>query len=127
MKTIRSRLRLLATALLAAALSLTLLAPAEAKKRNSYPDEIALPNGFRPEGITIGKRPIAYIGSLADGDIYRRRPAHRQGQGRRSRRRHSIGGTEDRPTTAARSMSPAAQKAPPRSSTCGAEKRRLSS
>ncbi len=70
MKTIRSRLRLLATALLAAALSLTLLAPAEAKKRNSYPDEIALPNGFRPEGITIGKRPIAYIGSLADGDIF---------------------------------------------------------
>ena len=70
MKTTRSRLRLLAAALLAMALSLTLVAPAEAKERTSYPDEIALPNGFLPEGITIGKRPIAYLGSLADGDIY---------------------------------------------------------
>ena len=70
MKTTRSRLRLLAAALLSVALSLTLVAPAEAKKRSSYPDEIALPNGFLPEGITIGKRPIAYLGSLADGDIY---------------------------------------------------------
>jgi streptogramin lyase len=70
MKTIRSRLRLLAAAFLAVALSLTLLAPAEAKKPSSYPDRIALPNGFRPEGITIGNRAIAYIGSLADGDIY---------------------------------------------------------
>jgi sugar lactone lactonase YvrE len=70
MKTTRSRFRLLAAAMLSMALSLTLVAPAEAKKRNSYPDKIALPNGFRPEGITIGKRPIAYVGSLADGDIY---------------------------------------------------------
>ena len=68
--TTRSRLRLLAAALLAFALSLTLVAPAEAKKRSSYPDEIALPNGFLPEGITIGKSPIAYLGSRADGDIY---------------------------------------------------------
>ena len=70
MKTTRSRLRLLTIALLATALSITLVAPAEAKKRNSYPDEIALPNGFLPEGITIGKRPIAYLGSRANGDIY---------------------------------------------------------
>ena len=70
MKTTRSRLRLLAAALLATALSLTLVAPAEAKHRHAYPDKIALPNGFQPEGITIGKRPIAYLGSLADGDIY---------------------------------------------------------
>ena len=55
---------------MATALSLTLVAPAEAKHRHTYPDVIALPNGFQPEGITIGKRPIAYLGSRVDGDIY---------------------------------------------------------
>ena len=70
MKTIRSRLRLLAAALLAVALSLTLLAPAEAKPPRSYPDRIELPVGFRPEGITIGNKPVAYVGSLATGNIY---------------------------------------------------------
>ncbi|NUT29711.1 MAG: superoxide dismutase [Streptomyces sp.] len=30
-----------------------------------------LPNGFRPEGITIGGGPYAYLGSLGDGSIYR--------------------------------------------------------
>jgi sugar lactone lactonase YvrE len=32
---------------------------------------IALPDGFRPEGIAIGSQPFAYFGSLADGSIYR--------------------------------------------------------
>ncbi|HSU36626.1 MAG TPA: superoxide dismutase [Propionibacteriaceae bacterium] len=67
--TFRSHLRLLAAAALAAALSATLVTPAQA--RPSYPDEITLPVGFRPEGIAIGKAPFAYLGSLADGDIYR--------------------------------------------------------
>ena len=31
---------------------------------------IELPDGFRPEGITIDPRGTAYLGSLADGDIY---------------------------------------------------------
>ncbi|TFD66962.1 SMP-30/gluconolactonase/LRE family protein [Cryobacterium sp. Hb1] len=31
---------------------------------------IALPNGFQPEGIAIGPRGTAYVGSLADGDVY---------------------------------------------------------
>ena len=31
---------------------------------------IGLPDGFRPEGITIDPRGTAYVGSLADGDIY---------------------------------------------------------
>jgi sugar lactone lactonase YvrE len=52
-------------------LSVALVAPAEAKPRHSYPDRIDLPVGFQPEGITIGKGPYAYVGSLADGDIYR--------------------------------------------------------
>ncbi|MEV0172471.1 superoxide dismutase [Streptomyces sp. NPDC050803] len=42
--------------------------PAEAA---SGPAVIALPNGFRPEGITIGGGPYAYLGSLGDGSIYR--------------------------------------------------------
>ena len=33
-------------------------------------DLIALPDGFQPEGIAIGAGPIAYVGSLADGDVY---------------------------------------------------------
>ena len=36
-----------------------------------FPDRIDLPDDFLPEGITIGKAPVAYLGSLADGDIYR--------------------------------------------------------
>jgi sugar lactone lactonase YvrE len=39
--------------------------------RPSLPDTIALPDGFRPEGIAIGTGPFAYFGSLADGSIYR--------------------------------------------------------
>ena len=33
-------------------------------------DVISLPDGFQPEGIAIGNGPTAYVGSLADGDIY---------------------------------------------------------
>lgn len=32
---------------------------------------VPLPDGFQPEGITIGSQPYAYFGSLANGDIYR--------------------------------------------------------
>ena len=68
----RFRLRLLFAALLSALLSVALVAPAEARPRQDrYPDRIDLPVGFQPEGITIGKGPYAYVGSLADGDIYR--------------------------------------------------------
>jgi sugar lactone lactonase YvrE len=35
------------------------------------PTKIPLPDGFRPEGITIGGGPYAYLGSLGDGSIYR--------------------------------------------------------
>ncbi|MCL8012362.1 superoxide dismutase [Streptomyces sp. AS02] len=37
----------------------------------TQPTVIHLPNGFRPEGITIGGGPYAYLGSLGDGSIYR--------------------------------------------------------
>jgi sugar lactone lactonase YvrE len=36
-----------------------------------FPDTIALPNGWQPEGIATGPGPFAYFGSLADGSIYR--------------------------------------------------------
>ncbi|WCD95703.1 superoxide dismutase [Streptomyces sp. HUAS 31] len=35
------------------------------------PQVLRLPNGFRPEGITIGGGPFAYLGSLGDGSLYR--------------------------------------------------------
>jgi sugar lactone lactonase YvrE len=34
------------------------------------PSHLDLPNGFRPEGIATGSSHTAYLGSLADGDIY---------------------------------------------------------
>ncbi|KAB2349680.1 NHL repeat-containing protein [Actinomadura rudentiformis] len=36
-----------------------------------FPTTIGLPNGFRPEGIAIGPGPVAFVGSRADGSIYR--------------------------------------------------------
>lgn len=36
-----------------------------------FPRRIALPDGFQPEGITIGPGAQAYLGSRADGDLYR--------------------------------------------------------
>lgn len=36
-----------------------------------FPTTIDLPAGFQPEGIAIGPGPVAYLGSLADGSIYR--------------------------------------------------------
>ncbi len=63
--------RVLAALLLSAALTVTLAGTAEAKPSHpSFPAHINLPDGFQPEGITIGKGPWAYLGSRADGDIY---------------------------------------------------------
>ncbi|MFF1812004.1 SMP-30/gluconolactonase/LRE family protein [Streptomyces sp. NPDC058251] len=44
-----------------------------------WPTEFPLPNGFLPEGITIGTEPYAYLGSRADGAI--RRTDLRTGEG----------------------------------------------
>ncbi|MFF8846123.1 superoxide dismutase [Streptomyces sp. NPDC015127] len=44
--------------------------PAAAPEQ-AWPTRFALPNGFQPEGITIGRTPFAWFGSLADGDVYR--------------------------------------------------------
>jgi sugar lactone lactonase YvrE len=36
-----------------------------------FPDSIALPVGFNPEGIAVGPGTTFYVGSLIDGDVYR--------------------------------------------------------
>ncbi|MGI5425645.1 SMP-30/gluconolactonase/LRE family protein [Streptomyces sp. CA-179760] len=38
---------------------------------SSWPSEFPLPDGWLPEGITTGSKPYAYMGSRADGSIYR--------------------------------------------------------
>jgi sugar lactone lactonase YvrE len=46
-----------------------LAAPLGAASR--FPERIALPEGFQPEGIAIGKRGTFYVGSIPTGAIYR--------------------------------------------------------
>ncbi|RFU21124.1 SMP-30/gluconolactonase/LRE family protein [Geodermatophilus marinus] len=46
-------------------------APAGADGGGWFPDVIPLPAGFQPEGIATGRGPTFYVGSLADGAIYR--------------------------------------------------------
>ncbi len=41
------------------------------KGLDPFPTEIALPDGWLPEGIAINVLPFAFFGSRADGDIYR--------------------------------------------------------
>jgi sugar lactone lactonase YvrE len=67
-------MRVPVTATLAAlGLALTLVTPAAASTGTSssiLPTTIALPDGFPPEGIAIGG-PFAYLGSRANGSIFR--------------------------------------------------------
>ncbi|WP_435591379.1 SMP-30/gluconolactonase/LRE family protein [Nocardia sp. bgisy118] len=65
--------RALGTAAALVCLGGTVLAPAHRAVADSpvFPATIALPAGFRPEGIAIGALPVAYFGSMADGSIYR--------------------------------------------------------
>ncbi|MWA08638.1 SMP-30/gluconolactonase/LRE family protein [Streptomyces sp. BA2] len=37
----------------------------------TWPTEFPLPDGFLPEGIAIGRKPYAYMGSRANGAVYR--------------------------------------------------------
>ena len=37
--------------------------------KDVFPERIPLPEGSAPEGIAIGRGPVAYVGSLADGSI----------------------------------------------------------
>lgn len=65
----RRTVRLLTVALSVSALLATGIASPAAAGKASFPDRIELPDGFQPEGIAI-RHTTAYLGSLADGDIY---------------------------------------------------------
>ncbi|MFB4314655.1 SMP-30/gluconolactonase/LRE family protein [Actinomadura sp. 21ATH] len=58
--------------ILGVAMAVGLLVPlggtAQAK---AFPDRLALPDGFQPEGIATGPGPVAYFGSRVDGRIWR--------------------------------------------------------
>jgi streptogramin lyase len=62
-----TRVLTLAVALLAAAI-LSGGAPAG---QQAFPDLIQLPRGFQPEGIEVGKGTSFYVGSVANGAVYR--------------------------------------------------------
>ncbi|MGW7518537.1 SMP-30/gluconolactonase/LRE family protein [Streptomyces sp. NPDC054796] len=59
------------TAATALALGSGTAAAAPASRPDAWPTQFPLPDGFLPEGITIGSRPYAYMGSRANGAVYR--------------------------------------------------------
>jgi sugar lactone lactonase YvrE len=52
------------------ALAVLMVVPGSLAGASSFPEVIDLPNGFRPEGLTMGTGTTIYSGSLADGSIY---------------------------------------------------------
>jgi outer membrane protein assembly factor BamB len=52
-------------------LTMALAVPASAVQVEYFPEVIALPDGFQPEGIVVNWKGVFYAGSLADGAIYR--------------------------------------------------------
>jgi sugar lactone lactonase YvrE len=67
----RRRTFLTATVAVPTALAASSAFTGTASADHGFPTEIALPDGFRPEGIATGPGPFAYFGSLADGRIFR--------------------------------------------------------
>jgi sugar lactone lactonase YvrE len=63
---IASRRSLLVVLLLALSFAMLAAAPHQA-----FPDVIPLPDGFQPEGITVGKGSTFYVGSIPTGAVYR--------------------------------------------------------
>jgi sugar lactone lactonase YvrE len=68
-RTFRFKARLLGLALALLALALVSTAPALAQ--NVFPPVIPLPDGYQPEGITVGRGPTFFVGSIPTGSIYR--------------------------------------------------------
>lgn len=63
---------LAATGLAASALvAPTAAGAAQAPGDGPFPQRVALPDGFQPEGIAVGRGFAAYFGSRLDGDLYR--------------------------------------------------------
>ena len=63
--------RLIAVLTAATAVAAILAAGPSASASSEFPDVIALPDGFAPEGIAVGRGSSFYVGSLADGSVYR--------------------------------------------------------
>ena len=61
--------RRLPALILTLALLVTFVAPLAAETEN-FPESIPLPNGFRPEGITVGYGHTFYVGSIPTGAVY---------------------------------------------------------
>jgi sugar lactone lactonase YvrE len=64
-------MRRIGMAIVAVACLVAVAAPAAAGAKTSFPSEIDLPETFFPEGIAIGRGSTFYVGSLADGSIYK--------------------------------------------------------
>jgi hypothetical protein len=47
-----------------------IIAPQLAAADNLFPQTISLPNGFRPEGIAVGRGPTIFAGSIGTGAVY---------------------------------------------------------
>lgn len=62
--------RTLSAAALGALLLVSGISAAHAVPRGEVENVIGLPDGFQPEGIAISTHGTAYVGSLADGDVY---------------------------------------------------------
>jgi sugar lactone lactonase YvrE len=66
------RIAVTLAALGAVAAALAVGSPAsQAKEAKPFPEVIQLPNGFRPEGIEVGRGTTFYTGSVANGAIFR--------------------------------------------------------
>jgi sugar lactone lactonase YvrE len=59
------------TLLVTAAAAVAAVAASAAFGKAAFPETIALPNGWQPEGIAIGKGTTFYVGSIPTGAIYR--------------------------------------------------------
>jgi sugar lactone lactonase YvrE len=55
----------------AAAVAVLAIAVPAAVAKGSFPNVIALPNGFQPEGIAVGNGNTFYVGSIPTGAVYR--------------------------------------------------------
>ncbi|MFD7284580.1 SMP-30/gluconolactonase/LRE family protein [Streptomyces sp. NPDC059863] len=60
-----------AAAALAVAANAGTASAASGAPTRAYPTEFPLPDGLLPEGISIGEKPYAYMGSRANGAVYR--------------------------------------------------------
>lgn len=68
---VRRLLPVIFAAVLVATPAVAVAAPSSAQSPGAFPETVALPDGFEPEGITSGPGTTAYVGSLVDGAIWR--------------------------------------------------------